>query len=114
MLHVNLLNSLWYSLPPKDAYIPYVYVSSSISVKLLTQKQTVKSAGCEFLKKAAFLRHNNVVNGHSLKSLSLLLINQLSLARSLVATKSHDHFIGQTMWGRKSFSISLAFTFVKL
>lgn len=44
---------------------------------------------CEFLE-AAFFTHNSLVNRPSLKSLSLLLINQPSLARSLLTTKSHD------------------------
>lgn len=50
---------------------------------------------CEFLE-AAFFTHDSLVNGHSLKSLSLLLINQ----PSLLATKSHDHFTEtwQTMY----------------
>lgn len=76
----------------------------------------MQSASCEFLKEAAFLRHNNLGNGHSLKSLSMLFINQTSLAKSLMATKSHEHFTGtwQTMWGRKGFSKSLVFTFVQL
>lgn len=69
---------------------------------------------CDFLKEVAFLRHDNSVNGRSLKSLSLLLINQPSLAMSLVTTESHDHFTGTwhtMLWGG-SFSIKLSLYFL--
>ena len=101
VLHLTLLNIIY--LPQRTR----IYISFSVSIKLLPQKQTVQRANCESLKEA-FLRRDSLVNGGNLKSPSLLLINQPTLARTLVALTSHDHLTvtWQAMWERKSFSIT--------